>query len=123
MAKKKLMKTAKYLRYTARTVLLIVASFWFVFALLSGSEEYGGGLKGILMNSPNALPWLLLFAFVYVAWRWELIGGILVALMGLYTAFFFDALESPIVFLLISVPLMLLGGLFIASWHLTKNIK
>ena len=118
---KKTPKLAKYLRYTARTILLIVSSFWFVFALLSGSEKYGGGLKGILMNSPNALPWLLLFAFVYVAWRWELIGGILIALMGLYTAFFFDVLESPIVLLLISVPLMALGGALIASWHLAKK--
>jgi len=32
---------AKPLRYFARSVLLLVTSFWFVFALLSGSGEAG----------------------------------------------------------------------------------
>ena len=59
-------KIAKILRYTARTILLFISIFWFVFALLSGAEEYGGGVKGIITNSPNALPWLLLFVLVSV---------------------------------------------------------
>jgi hypothetical protein len=35
-------------------------------ALLSGSKEYGGELKGIVMNSPNALPWVLVFILNWV---------------------------------------------------------
>jgi len=40
------------------------------------------------MNSPNALPWLLLGVLVYVAFKWELVGGLLVAGMGVFTVFF-----------------------------------
>ncbi|OQY30114.1 MAG: hypothetical protein B6I38_07665 [Anaerolineaceae bacterium 4572_5.1] len=112
---------AKYLRYTARTILLIITALVFVFSLLSGSEEYGGGIKGILKNSPNALPWLLLFVFIYVAWKWELVGGAIVALMGVFTVFFFHSYRFPIVFFVISVPLIILGSFFIASWYLTRE--
>ena len=114
-------KLAKWLRYIARTVLIIVTSFWFLFALLSGSEAYGGGIKGILKNSPNALPWLLLGVVVYLAFRWELLGGVLVAAMGIFTVFFFKAYHSPVVLFAISVPLFLLGGFLMAAWYLTKQ--
>jgi hypothetical protein len=112
-------KIAKLFRYIARTILLIISSFLFLFGLLSGSERYGGGIKGILINSPNALPWLLLFAFVYVAWRWELIGGILLSITGIFTIFFFDA--SLFVILIISLPLIVLGLLLILSWYITRK--
>ncbi len=68
-------KAAKNLHIISVTILLVVAAFWFVFALLSGSEEYGGGIIGIMKNSPNAIPWLILFGAVYCAWRWRLVGA------------------------------------------------
>ena len=116
-------KVAKYLRYSARTVLAIAAMFWFVFALLSGSEEYGGGIKGLILNSPNALPWLLLGVLVYVAFKWELVGGLLIAGMGGLTVFFFHAYKSAFVFFAIPVPLILLGCFLIVSWYLTKQTQ
>ena len=123
MPRKKTLKLAKYLHKTAIGILLIVSVFWFVFALLSGSADYGGGIKGVIMNSPNALPWLLLFAFVYVAWKWELVGGALILIMGLCTILAFDTFESPIAFLVISLPLIVLGSFLITSWYLTKKKK
>ena len=116
-------KIAKYLRYTARTILLILSSFWFVFALFSGAEEYGGGLKGVLMNSPNALPWLLLLLLVYIAWKKELIGGSLITLIGFLSIAFFKTYEHLIVFMLVSLPLILLGGSLVVSYYLDKNNK
>ena len=116
-------KLAKYLRYIARTILLIVSIFWFVFALLSGAEEYGGGLKGIITNSPNALPWLLLFLLVRIAWTKELIGGSLISLMGFSTIVFFKTYEHIEVFMLISLPLIVLGGFLMISHCLDKDKK
>ena len=116
-------KVAKYLRYSARTVLATVATFWFVFALLSGSEEYGGGIKGLILNSSNALPWLLLGVLVYVAFKWELVGGLLIVGMGVLTIFFFHAYKSAFVFFAIPVPLVVLGGFLIVSWYLTKQTQ
>lgn len=103
----------KNLRTAARVVLLIYACFWFIFALFSGSEQMGGGMMGVIKNSPNALPWLLLFGLVWLTWKKELIGGILIALMGIFTVFFFKTLQDPIVFLIVSLSLILLGATFI----------
>lgn len=113
------MKVEGYLRYIARGVLLAVAGFWFIFALLSGAGQYGGGFSGIIKNLPNAIPWVVLFIFVYIAWRWEHIGGTLVALMGIGTIFMFDA--EPIVLLAISFPLILLGAALVASWYFRRT--
>ncbi len=102
---------------------MLVSSFWFVVALLSGAERYGGGLYGIFRNSPNALPWLVLFVLVYVSWRWERVGGILVAALGVVTVFFFNAADSPPVLWAVSVPLFVCGVFLGLGGHLKKRRK
>jgi hypothetical protein len=114
-------KFAKYLHYTALIILTIITAFWFVFALLSGAEEYGGGLRGIVMNSPNALPFLILFIFVYITWKWRLVGGSFIFLMGLFTIFAFNAFREPVVLFAISFPLMIFGMGVIWSWYLDRE--
>ena len=116
-------KIAKYLRYTSRTALIIITTFWFIFALLSGSEKLGRGLKGILKNIPNALPWLLLFVIVYIAWKREFIGGLVITFIGLFTIFFFQTYKSLITLLGISLPLLIIGVSLLLSWQLTKGEK
>ena len=66
-------------------VLLIMA-----FALVSGSDEYGGGFKGIIQNSPNTLPWLALLIPVLISWKYEKIGAVLITVLGLVTVYFFN---------------------------------
>ena len=62
-------KTANIFRNTAIYSLLIIGVLIFIFALLSGAESKGGGVVGIIKNSPNALPWVFLLVLVYVAWK------------------------------------------------------
>ena len=111
----------KVIYWTPRIIILVVAIFSFVFALLSGSERYGGGIKGILMNSPNALPWLVLFLFVWVAWIWEKIGGWFFVSFAIFSAFFFKVYENPVVLLLVTLPILLVGILFLVSSKLNKK--
>lgn len=114
-------KLAHIIGKTAKIILLIVAIFWFVFALLSGSADYGGGLRGILMNSPNAIPWAILLGVTYLAWKKELIGGIIIVVLGIATMFAFNTFREMITFLLISFTLILLGAALIVSWYLKKK--
>jgi len=109
------------LRIITRALLILFASFWFIFALLSGSDSFGGGLSGIIQNIPNALPWFLVFAFVYLAWKDELIGGIIISITGIFSVFFFHTYNSLISFSIISLPIIVLGGLLILYWCLTKK--
>jgi len=60
----------------------------------------GGGITGIIHNSPNALPWLILLILAYIAFRWETLGGLLILSMGVFSIFFFRAPKNPFVLLL-----------------------
>jgi len=111
----------KIIYWTPRIIILILVAFFFVFALLSGAEEYGGGLRGILMNSPNALPWLVLFFIVWIAWKWEKIGGWLFILIAIIFTFFFDAYESLVMVFILIIPLWLVGILFLISSKINKK--
>ncbi|MFC1648839.1 hypothetical protein ACFL1B_05255 [Nanoarchaeota archaeon] len=114
------MDTPKTLRYIARTVLLILAILIFLFALFSGAED---GLKGILLNSPNALTGLFVLVFIFIAWKWELVGGILIVLTGIFAVFFFGFYEAGSRFMLfiIPLPLIVLGGFLIMAWYMTRR--
>ncbi len=111
-------KISKYMTNSVISILLILCSFWFVFALISGAEP---GFKGILLNSLNALPWLILFAFVYGAWKRPFAGGIILIILGIFAIFFFNALSSLVVLFGICLPLIILGGLLILTKFLNKN--
>ena len=78
------------IRKTTQILLLLITALVFVFALLSGSEGYGGGFMGIVKNSPNALPWLLLFGLNYLVWKKELYGGIILVIFGLFITWLFN---------------------------------
>ena len=76
-----------------------------------------------MKNSPNALPWLLLGVPVFLAFKWELLGGLLVSGMGVFTVFFFNAYRSAFVLFAISVPLIVLGGILIFSRYYERDRK
>ena len=73
-----------------RIAMTVITVLIIAFALVSGSEDYGSGLKAIIKNSPNALPWLLLLVPVIVAWISEKYGGILLCFLGLVLVLFFN---------------------------------
>lgn len=122
MSKESNLLLAKYLRGIARYTLLVVFSLVFVFALLSGSGDYGGGIKGIIMNSPNSAPWLVLLVFLFIAWKWELIGGILITLLGFVTMYFFCFPWKGFEFAFyLSLVIIILGSMLILGWYLTRK--
>lgn len=123
MEKKIELKTANILRNIARYTLLVLGILVFIFALLSGSEDYGGGIKGIIKNSLNALPWVILLVLIYVAWKWELVGGIIITLLGIAMLYFFN-LRGPNFFLstfILTLLIIVFGSFFILSWYLRKK--
>lgn len=103
-----------FMRIFARTLLTIITGFWLFFAALSGSELYGGGFKGIIKNLPNTLPWIAIIVINVLAWKKEVLGGILLILSGLFLGYFFGVHEGNMVVLyLIVIPFVGLGGIFV----------
>ena len=123
MHQDKQIKTANWFRNIARYSILSIGILVFIFALLSGAEEYGGGLHGIIKNSPNVLPWVVLLVIVLIAWKWELVDGILIILLGIFAYWFISFrgnnfnLAPFIIFLLI----ILMGEFFLISWYLRRK--
>lgn len=97
----KRLKTANILRNIARYTLLVLGILIFFFALLSGSEEYGGGISGIIKNSPDALVGLLLLVLTFIAWKWELFGGIIITFLGIVVLYLSNFRVPIITFILI----------------------
>jgi hypothetical protein len=95
--------------------LTILTTLWLVFALLSGAEQQGGGLSGVLRNSPNALPWAAMLALVWVANRAPLAGGWLFIAMAFITMVGFNTWHHPATFALITLPYMVLGAMLALS--------
>lgn len=123
MEKANKIQIANILRNIARYSLLTISILVFIFALLSGSEDYGGGISGIIQNSPNALPWLLLLVLTFIAWKWELIGGIIITVIGLYMVYFFnfEGQNFFVITFIITLLIVILGLLFILSWNLRRG--
>ena len=118
-------KWANFFRCSARSVLLILAILVFVFGLLSGADTQDGLIKGIINNSPNALPGLGLLLTVAIAWKYELAGGILTTAFGLFLFYFFNANGNhffPTTFVL-TLLITLLGLFSMASWFIRRKLN
>lgn len=104
----------RVLKIASLATLMLLGLVWFGFALVSGAQD---GLRGLIMNLPNALPWLSLLAIVGVAFRWDLAGGFLALMAGIAAALFFNAWANPAVLLAIVAPLFGAGaGLIICHF-------
>lgn len=111
-------------KIVAQVLLLVLSLFWFAFSLMSGAEEYGGGFRGILKNSPNAIPWLLLLVLNYFIYKFNLLGGILIFAFSWFCFFMFDVYDPEQIFVLLVIflPLLLISLIFIGNGILNRWI-
>lgn len=101
------------LKIYSKRFLFVVSVFWFLFALASGAEKFGEGIKGIIMNSPNAIPWAILLLIAWFTNRYERAGGVLIMILGVWTIFFFKTYEEFLNFITISFPLIAIGVILV----------
>ncbi len=122
-----LLSSANFFRYTARFSRLIIGLLVFVFALFSGAENSDGltTFTGVIKNSPNALPWLVILLLVGIAWKYEMIGGTLIALGGLFLVYFFNFTGGnfDIVVFVLTLLITALGLFFILSWQIRRKLE
>ncbi|MDP3047795.1 MAG: hypothetical protein Q8O07_10000 [Chloroflexota bacterium] len=102
-----------WLRLVARILALAWAVFWSAFGLLSGIGE-GGGPQAVLVHA--LIPGLIFLAAAVIAWRWDLVGGLLLALAGLATLFMYPFATTAGGFLVLPLPGIVAGALFWAGW-------
>ena len=98
----------------AKILALLYAGLFTVFALLSGAGNTTG-IKGIILNLPNIAPWLLVWIVVVIAWSKPKIGGILFLALAVVSVIFFNTFKGLIPFSIISLPLFIVGVLFLTK--------
>lgn len=109
---------SKTLYWLPRILAVLFILFISLFAL-DVFSEYQTIAEIALALFMHLIPSFLLIIATVIAWRWRFMGGILFVLLGTVSIFFFNSYEHILTFLLVSLPPILLGLLFIweSQWH------
>ena len=122
-------KTLSILHWTPRIICILAILFVSMFALdafepgLSIWRQIGGFLI-------HLIPSFVLLTFLIISWKWEYVGGILFAIIGLgLSPFVFmlnyrmnhSILQSLFIILVITIPFFIVGILFILSHFIKKK--
>jgi len=111
----------KFLYWLPRILGILFAIFISVFAL----DAFGKGIPfpevvvGFLIH---LIPTYIVIAILLIAWKWELVGGILFILVGA-SYLVWAHIPHWTAFLLIGGPHVLIGILFIAAYFLSKKVR
>lgn len=105
------------IHWTPRIAVIAFAVFLSLFALDVFSEGYDF-LETLVALFMHLLPTFAILIALVVAWVRPQIGGVLFLALGVFSVFFFDTYEHPISFLMISVPVFVVGALFLYdAWY------
>lgn len=122
-------KIVRIFQWLPRIICILAILFVSMFALDSFSPNLTiwQQIFGFFMH---LIPSYVLIIFLIVAWKWELIGGIIITLIGIgfspflfnlnYKRNHFSVLESLGVVMAVAVPFIIVGILFIVS-HIMKK--
>lgn len=112
---------ANLFRSIARFTLLLLGMTMVSIAIFTGALNYGITIENILRNLPDAVPWFLLLFSLYIAWDSELVGGIIILLLGLGGIFYMQASNhSTLPQETIMWGIVMSATLFILSWSLRR---
>ena len=122
----------KLFHWLPRILCILAILFISMFAL--DSFEKGLSIwQQLAQFLKHLIPSFILTAFLIVAWKWEKIGGIIFAVIGLVMSPFvyqlnhnrngFSVAQSLNVVLIITVPFILVGILFLVSHYRKRKIQ
>jgi len=96
----------------------ILAILYMAFLSLFALDVFGAGYGfwgTVLALFIHLIPSFILIACLVIAWKREMVGGGLFLIMGVIFTIFFHTYRRLDIFLIISLPLLLIGALFIIS--------
>lgn len=108
----------RFLYWIPRILGILISLFLIVLSTDVFGEEYGfwEALGGFLVH---LIPAYLVIIALVVAWRWELIGGLLFLAIGLLAIIFFGRGSNFVPSLVLATPPMLTGLFFITHKYYT----
>ena len=110
----------KFLYWTPRIINIIAILFLMLFSMdCFGTEQTRQFVCFIMHN----IPAFILTALLVISWKWEYIGGVLLILAAIAGSIFFGAFSGNSGVVILMVPFLLSGGLFILHNYLKKRNK
>lgn len=108
----KVKKIEKFLLWLPRILAILYILFLALFALdvFEGGYGFIGTIIALFMH---LIPNFGLILILIIAWKKQVIGGILYLLLGFIFTFFFKTYQEITTLILVSGPLFLIGTLFI----------
>ena len=110
----------RLLFWSPRLLTILFAGFLSLFSLDVFGQGYGVW-QTVLAFLMHSIPTGIVLVVLAVSWRWEWVGAVLFTALGLSYALMAWAHPSWIV--VISGPLVLVGGLFLLGWCKRKEIR
>lgn len=120
-----ILNIADIFRSIGRFGILVLGFTMVSIAIFSGALRSGITIANILSHLPDALPWLLLLFTLLLAWEYELVGGLIIAILGFAGLYYFSAGNQAVVVNIFSEVMLMwaiiiLGITFILSWVLRQ---
>ncbi len=108
------MKGNHVIRWIARILSILLILF---FLIMSFDEPIFS--LGFLMHN---IPTIIILILAIIAWKKEMISGIIYILLGLFTIYFFK-IREVIQGLIVTAPFIVIGILYLMSSSDKKNLK
>ena len=109
-----------YVRWIARILLIaaILLMMMFSMDMIGSTLPLGEKLTGLFMHN---IPTLILIAVLIIAWKKELAGGILLIILSLGMMIWFRSFKGNPGSLIVVLPFLISGVLFIIAHYLTEK--
>lgn len=103
-----------------RVLAIVYIAFISLFALdvFGGDHGFWGTMLALFMH---LLPSFVLIAILIFAWNDPVRGGTLFVLLGTFFTLMYLKSPMPIYALIISLPVIMIGGLFLLSWTAKRD--
>ncbi len=116
-----ILRLANFFQTTARFGMLVLGFTMVSVAIFSGAIRSGITIANMLSHLPDALPWTLLLFTLILAWEYELVGGLVILVLGLGGLYYFQASSTGLISEVILMwAITSFGILFIMSWFIRQ---
>ncbi|MDX9905408.1 MAG: hypothetical protein RBS55_02345 [Bacteroidales bacterium] len=108
------------LRWAPRIIAILAVLFMMIFSLDCFGPGYSFKEQLICFVMHN-IPAFIVIAALVIAWKWELVGGILFIAVFLAAGIFFHSFGRNPASLIVITPFLVVGVLFMLDYYLMKD--
>lgn len=116
-------KLGRTIKHIAIYGLIIVLVPLLLFSLVSGTEGYDNGIYGLIKNSPNAIPWIILIGLLFLSRSRAKLAGFFITAIGIGVVYFFNFSGPNFwwITLIVTSLIPFFGALILLSSYINKS--